>query len=60
MDDGNILKKFQKIPMHGFQEIDLHNLHPFLVFVKIRASIDQIFFMGRFIGMMETCTESFG
>lgn len=28
-DYGNILIKFQQIPVHGFQEIDLHHLHPF-------------------------------
>jgi len=39
MDDGNILKKFQKITMHIFQEIDPHHLQPFLSFLDICASI---------------------
>ena len=39
MDDGNMLNQFQKIPVHGFQEIDLHHLQPILHFLNIRASI---------------------
>ena len=39
MDDGNMLKKFQQILVHGFQEISLHHLHPFFHFLNIRASI---------------------
>jgi len=45
-DDGNILNQFQQIPMHNFQEIDLHCLQPFLIFLEILASIDQDFFYG--------------
>jgi len=26
MDDGNMLKQFQQIPMHSFREINLHHL----------------------------------
>ena len=59
MDDDNMPKKFQKILMHDFQEIGLHHLQPFLVFLEIHASIDQNFYMGRCIMMMETCLESF-
>lgn len=29
MDDGNMLKKFQKILVHTFREIFLHHLHYF-------------------------------
>jgi len=39
MDDGNMLKQFQQILVHGFQEIGLHHLQPFLNFLIIRASI---------------------
>jgi len=39
MDDGNMLKKFQQIPVHGYQEIGLHHLQPFFHFLSIRASI---------------------
>ena len=39
MDDGNILKKFQQIPIHTFQEIGLHHLQPFLYFIEISESI---------------------
>ena len=39
MDDGNMLKQFQQIPVHGFEEIGLHHLQPFLYFLNIRASI---------------------
>lgn len=46
MDGGNMPKKFQQILVHGFQEIDLHHLQPFLVFLEIRASIDQNFSVG--------------
>jgi len=41
MDDGNMLKKFQQIPVHGFQEIGLHYLQPFFHFLNIRASIQK-------------------
>ena len=46
VSDGNLPKKFQPIPMHGFQEIDLWNLQPFSIFLEIRASIDHEFAMG--------------
>lgn len=39
MDYGNMLKKFQQIPVHGFKEIDLHHLQPFFNFLDIRESI---------------------
>ena len=41
LDNGNMPMKFQKIIVHGFQEIGLHHLQPLLVFLEIRASIDQ-------------------
>ena len=44
MDDGNIPKQFQKISMHGFQEINPHHLQPFFIFLEIHASIAQVFF----------------
>ena len=59
MDDGKMPKQFQKIPVHSFQEICLHHLQPFLVFLEIRASIDQKFSMWRCIMIMETCSKSF-
>lgn len=59
MDDGNMPKEFQKILVHGFQEIGLHHLQPFLVFLEIHASIEQNFSMGKCIMMRETCLESF-
>lgn len=46
MSDSNMPKQFQPIPVHGFQEIDLHHLQRFLIFLKIRASIDHNFSMG--------------
>ena len=46
IDDGNMPKQFQPIPVHSFQEIDLHHLQPFSVFLEIHASIDQNFPMG--------------
>ena len=46
IDDGNIPNKFKQIPMHGFQEIDLHHLQPFLLFLEIGASIDQFVLLG--------------
>ena len=46
MGDGNMPKQFYSIPMHGFQEIGLHHLKPFSVFLEIHASIDQNFSMG--------------
>lgn len=45
-DDGNMLKKFQQIPVHTFREIDHHHLQPFSIFIEIRASIGQVFFYG--------------
>jgi len=39
MDYGNMLKKFQQVLMHGFREIDLHHLQPFLFFLDIRGPI---------------------
>lgn len=44
MDDGNMPKKFKKIPFHGFQEIDLHQLQSFLIFLEIHVSIGQFFY----------------
>ena len=44
MDDGNMPKKFPQILVHGFQEIDLHHLQPFLVFLEIHASINFFFY----------------
>ena len=58
MDDSNIPKQFQQIPLHGFQEIDLPHLQPFLVFLEIHASINQNVPMGRCIMMMATCSKS--
>ena len=59
MDGGNMLKRFQQILVHGFQEIILHHLQRFLVFLEICESIGQVFFMGRYIMMMATCVEHF-
>jgi len=39
VDDVNMIKKFQQIPVHGFQEIGLHHLQPFLHFINICTSI---------------------
>ncbi len=39
MDDRNMLKQFQQIPMHSFREIGLHHLQPFFHFCNICASI---------------------
>ena len=44
MDDGNMPKQFQQIPVHNFQEIGLHYLQPSLIFLEIHASISQDFF----------------
>jgi len=38
-DDGNMLKKFQQIPVHTFQEIVLHHLLPFFIFLDIHAPV---------------------
>ena len=34
-------EQFQPIPVHGFREISLHHLQPFLHFLHIRASISK-------------------
>ncbi len=39
--DGKILKEFQQILVHTFQEIGLHRLQPFLIFFEMHASIGQ-------------------
>lgn len=44
MDDGSMPKKFQKIPIHGFQVINLYHLHPFSIFLTIHTSIDHFFY----------------
>ena len=59
MDDGNMLKRFHQILVHGFHEIGLHHLQPFLCFLNIHASIDQNVSMGKWIMMMETFSKSF-
>lgn len=43
MDDGKMIKQFQQIRVHTFQEIKLHHLQPFFIFLEIRASIAQKF-----------------
>ena len=43
MDDGNIPRQFQQIPVHSFPEIGLHHFQSFLVFLEIHASIGQMF-----------------
>ena len=52
MDDGNMLKKFQQIPVHGFQEIGLHHLQPFFHFLNIRASIQKFVSWGDAYGYL--------
>jgi len=59
LDDGNMLKEFQQILVHTFLEIGLHHLQPFLIFLKIRSSVGQDFFIGRCIRMMEACSQNF-
>ena len=56
MDDGDMPKKFQKILVRSFREIDLHHLQPLFISLEIRASIGQFVFMGRWIRMMGTCS----
>lgn len=35
-------KQFQQIPLHGFQETDLHRLHPVLIFLEILHPVAKI------------------
>lgn len=46
MGYGNMPKKYQQSLVHGLQEINLHQLQPFLIFLEICASIGQIFLWG--------------
>ena len=41
MDDGDMLKKFQQISVHGFREMNIHHLQPFLHFLYICAFIEK-------------------
>jgi len=45
-DDGNMLKKFQKVSVHTFREIGLHHLQPCFFFIIICAFVGQNFLSG--------------
>lgn len=44
MDDYNMLKKFNQIPVHTFQQIFFHHLELILFFLEIHASNGQLIY----------------